>query len=86
MRRDTIAKLTLGCLGIFMGGSMAGVGLANYVESGSFAFYKQRVPSTWDDAASAQVSLQSTDLAFASGRRDATAGAGAEEVFASFDP
>lgn len=47
MRRELMAKLALGCAGIFMGGSLMGVGLANYVESGSFHFYREASARAW---------------------------------------
>jgi len=87
MRRDFFAKVALGCAGICMSGGLAGVGLANYTTSGSFEFYKQRPLSDWEPVASTQsASLQTTDLAFAADRRVGREDAGAEEVFASFDP
>jgi hypothetical protein len=87
MRRELIAKLALGCAGIFMCGSLAGVGLADYAASGSFEFYQQRQLSDWEPVLPPQpAALQSTDLAFASDRRDGPEATGAEEAFASLNP
>jgi hypothetical protein len=87
MRREFFAKLALGCAGIGLCGSLAGVGLANYAASGSFEFYKQRPMADWEPELPVQsTALQSTDLAFASDRRDGAASLAAEEVLASFDP
>ncbi|MDP5280733.1 hypothetical protein Q9Q95_17540 [Sphingomonas sp. DG1-23] len=86
MRREFIAKLALGCAGIGLCGSLAGVGLANYAASGSFEFYKQRTASAWEPELPAQPTmLQSADLAFASDRRDGAESLAAEEALASFD-
>ena len=87
MRREFIAKLTVGCAGIFICGSLAGVGLANYAASGSFEFYKQQRLSDWEPELPPQpAALESTDLAFASDRRDGPEATGAEEAFASLNP
>lgn len=86
MRRELIAKLALGCLSIGLCGSLAGVGLANYAASGSFEFYKQQRLADWEPELPVQpTALQSTDLAFASDRRDRVDSLAAEEGLASFD-
>jgi len=86
MRREFFAKLALGCAGIGLCGGMAGMGLANYTASGSFEFYKQQRLSDWEPELPVQpTALQSTDLAFASDRRDGADSLAAEEVLASFD-
>lgn len=41
MQHALMVKLALGCAGIFTSGSLAGLALANYVESGSFHFYRE---------------------------------------------
>lgn len=41
MRSTLVAKLALGCAAIGMSGSLMGLALANYVESGSFHFYRE---------------------------------------------
>jgi hypothetical protein len=48
MRRELWAKLALGCAGIFTSGGLMGVGLANYVESGSFHFYREASARAWE--------------------------------------
>ena len=52
MRRALMAKLALGCAGIFIGGSLMGLALANYVESGSFHFYREASARAWTAQAS----------------------------------
>lgn len=47
MRRDMMARLALGCAGIMMCGSLAGMGLANYVATGAFDFYRQTPVAEW---------------------------------------
>jgi hypothetical protein len=42
-----MAKLALGFAGIFMGGSLMGLALANYVESGAFHFYREASARAW---------------------------------------
>jgi hypothetical protein len=87
MRRERIAKLVLGCVGICTAGSVAGMGLANYATSGSFDFYTQHRVSDWQpELPQQEAALESTDLAFASDRRSQTDGAAAEAGPASFDP
>ncbi|AQR72618.1 hypothetical protein [Sphingomonas sp. LM7] len=86
MQRETFAKLALGCLGICMCGSVAGMGLANYTTSGSFDFYKQRSATAWEAELPEQpTALESTDLAFASDRPDTIDDAAPKPELASFD-
>ena len=87
MPRQFVAKLALGCVSIGLCGSLAGVGLANYAASGSFEFYKHRQLSDWEAELPPQpTTVQSTDLAFASDRRDRPEAIGSEEAFASLNP
>ncbi|TGX49692.1 hypothetical protein E5A73_19510 [Sphingomonas gei] len=86
MRHVLIAKLALGCAGIFMCGSVAGMGLANYAASGSFEFYQQQRLADWSPDLSARPSeVQSVDLAFASDRRAGPEALASEDALASFD-
>lgn len=42
------------CAGVaLLGGGLAGIGLANYTRTGAFDFYKQRPPTTYNMAATA---------------------------------
>ena len=47
MLRVVIAKLVVGVAAVCAGGGAAGIGLANYAESGSFHFYKQPRMGDW---------------------------------------
>ncbi|MBB5708944.1 hypothetical protein [Sphingomonas xinjiangensis] len=49
MLRVLIARLAIGVAAVGAGGSVAGMGLANYVESGSFHFYKQPRMTAWNE-------------------------------------
>lgn len=49
MLRMLIARLVIGGAAVCAGGGVAGIGLANYVESGSFHFYKQPRMAEWRD-------------------------------------
>lgn len=51
MLRVLIARLVIGTVAVCACGGAAGVGLANYVESGSFHFYKQPRMTDWPEAA-----------------------------------
>lgn len=52
MLRVLIARLVIGAVAVCACGGAAGVGLANYVESGSFHFYKQPRMTDWGEPAS----------------------------------
>ena len=85
MRRGFAIGLAMAGV-VFTGGSLAGVGLANYAASGSFEFYKQQRLADWEpDLPDQPTALQSTDLAFASDRRAGADSLAAEEALASFD-
>jgi hypothetical protein len=84
MRRELILKLALGCAGVFMGGSVAGMSLANYVASGSFDFYRQPRVAQWTPDPR-PASIQSTDLALASDRRELLGSAAPDPALAAFD-
>lgn len=87
MRRTLLARLALGCLGIGLGGTLAGMGLANYTESGSFQFYREARMETWQPEPPPQPTvIESSDLAFASDRRGAGATAVPESEVASLYP
>ena len=88
MRRELIAKLMLGCMAVTMAGGVAGVGLANYTESGSFEFYRQARVSEWTPPRSETqtAALESTDLTFASDYRDEPSGSAPQTSLASFEP
>ena len=87
MRREWMAKLLIGCLAVTTMGSVAGVGLANYAESGSFEFYRQARASEWTPSRTeARTALESIDLAFVSDYRDELPGAASETRLASFEP
>lgn len=47
MSRALIARLAIGGVAICAGGGVTGLGLANFVESGSFHFYKQPRMAEW---------------------------------------
>lgn len=87
MRRTLFAKLALGVLCISTGGMLAGMGLADYAESGSFQFYRQARAAEWEpDLPPQPAAIESTDLAFASDRREQRAGVEPEEEVASLYP
>lgn len=87
MRRTLLARLALGALGIGTCGTLAGMGLANYAESGAFHFYRQARVAEWEPTLPPQPSaIESTDLAFASDRRGDGAAAVPEGEVASLDP
>lgn len=87
MRRETFAKLALGCAGICACGGMMGISLANYAASGSFEFYRQQRVAQWQPELPPQPAIvQSTDLAFASDRRGEGADAVPEGALASLNP
>lgn len=67
MLRGLIAKLAVGSLAIYAAGSFVGLGLANYVESGSFHFYRSAPVSVVEPLADAR-GLEDSQLAFAEGR------------------
>lgn len=52
MSRMLIARLTIGGVAICAGGGVTGIGLANFVELGSFHFYKQPRIAEWRPSAS----------------------------------
>ncbi|MGK6355478.1 hypothetical protein ACMGDH_09630 [Sphingomonas sp. DT-207] len=52
MRRELMARLALGSAGIFIGGSLMGLALANYADSGSFHFYRAASERAWTAKAS----------------------------------
>lgn len=56
MLRTLLARLAIGAAVIGAGGSVAGVGLANYTESGDFHFYKQPRMGAWPAVASEEAS------------------------------
>ena len=71
MLRMLIAKIALGGAAICAGGGVAGIGLANYVESGSFHFYKQPRIAEWrapEPSVPASDMLAFSDLAGSSAR------------------
>jgi len=85
MRRAATICLAL-TAAIGAGGSLAGLGLANFVQSGAFEFYRRPAMAQWTpEPPAAATALQSTDLAFASDRRAAPGEGAAEEALASFD-
>jgi len=47
MRPGLMVRLALGCAWIFVGGSLMGLALANYVETESFHFYRQASARAW---------------------------------------
>ena len=51
MQRELMLRLALGCAGILSSGALLGQALANYVESGSFHFYRQAHAYAWRDSA-----------------------------------
>ncbi len=84
--RRAIAKLALGCAGIGMCGSLAGVGLANYAASGSFEFYRQQGLADWQqDRPSEPAGVWTADPAFASDRRAGPEELAPEEALASLN-
>jgi hypothetical protein len=85
MRSVVVAKLAIGGLVVSLGGGLAGVGLANYVESGSFEFYRQARVADWTPEP-ARARFQSTDLTYASDYRDGAQAAAPQATFASFEP
>lgn len=52
MRRALMARLALGSAGILIGGSLMGLALANYADSGSFHFYREASARAWTAQAS----------------------------------
>ncbi|NIJ20383.1 hypothetical protein FHS95_002075 [Sphingomonas naasensis] len=87
MRSALFAKLGLGFVGICACGTMAGIGLANYTESGSFQFYRQARMAAWEPTLPPQsTALESTDLAFASDHRATRADGAPEAEVASLYP
>jgi transcription initiation factor TFIID subunit TAF12 len=87
MRGAFAAKLALGVMAIFTAGCLAGMGLANYVTSGTFDFYRQQRVSEWRPTLPPQPAvLESTDPAFASDRPDETGGTATERSLASLTP
>ena len=83
-RAATICLALAGAVGA--AGSLGGLGLANFVQSGAFEFYKRPTMAQWTpEPPAAATVLQSTDLAFASDRRAAPGAGAAEKAFASFD-
>lgn len=87
MRRTFIAKLALGAIGICAGGMLAGIGLANYAQSGAFEFYREARVAAWEPTLPPQpTAIQTTDLAFGSDRRGQGSSAAPEEEVASLYP
>ena len=87
MRGAFFAKLAIGSLGIGIGGMLAGIGLANYTQSGSFEFYRQARVAEWEPTLPPQPTpVESTDLAFGSDRRATGANAAPEAEVASLYP
>jgi hypothetical protein len=75
MLRVLIARLVIGAVAVCACGGAAGIGLANYVESGSFHFYKQPRMTDWPEAASAAAPemLSFSEAVFEPGRAAAEA-------------
>lgn len=83
MRRDAWARLALMGLGTFVGGSIAGLGLANYTASGSFDFYRSASVEAW--RSEPRISTPDAgDLAFGSPYRDTGGGDEPRPEYASF--
>jgi hypothetical protein len=78
MWRALILRLALGAAAVSAMGGLAGLGLANYVESGSFHFYKQARASVWDPAPAEDYAslpaIEATDLAVLSPRYEPEGG------------
>lgn len=87
MRSESWAKLLFGCLAICTGGSLAGIGLANYTSSGASHFYKQTaLESRWRAPRPAEASsLQTSELGYASAYRTIDAVEEPTPRYASFD-
>lgn len=87
MRGEFAAKLAVGMMAICAAGGLAGMGLANYVTSGTFDFYRQQRVSEWQPTLPPQPAvLESTDPAFASDRPDEARVTATERSLASLTP
>jgi hypothetical protein len=72
MVRALIARLILGGAMIGAGGGLAGIGLANYTEAGTFHFYK--APVMRDRSAPKPTASEPSAVAFAADRLDLSRG------------
>ncbi len=63
VRRAVIGKIAVGLMAVSVCGGMAGMGLANYTESGSFHFYKQARMPEWRPEPEYVAAVQTSDLA-----------------------
>lgn len=87
MWRALIIRAALGGAAICAAGGMAGVGLANYVASGSFDFYKSPPGAEWQPEPSRMDVAAERFLAEYSGTSPGVgAGAGAGTGEAVFEP
>lgn len=85
MRREAWARLALISLGTFVGGGLAGVGLANYTTTGAFVFYRDVGASRWGDAP-IETSDPSGDLASVSDHRTLASADEPAQPRAAFQP
>lgn len=63
MLRTLIARIAIGGVAICTFGGIAGIGLANYAESGTFHFYKQPRMSDWPEQTAARATPDALALA-----------------------
>ena len=84
MRSDMWVKAALAIVGVCTSGSLAGMGLANYVASGTFEFYKQPRVAEWRPDPRPASSVATGDLAFASAYRSGGQVAEPGRDFAAF--